>query len=87
MCDLSLSIGANARVVVAPFTRRHFYGVFVRRSVLGHSAWLLASLVGTLLLWGICSAVGVGSQCVMRLASLVGTYGVFVPRSVLGHSA
>ena len=39
-------MGVNARVVVAPFARST-YGVFVWRSVLGNSAWLFASLVGT----------------------------------------
>ena len=83
MCDLNLWIGVNATVVVAPFPRGP-YGVFVRRSVLGHSAWLLASLVGT---YGVFVPRSVlGSQCVVaRFAGrhLLG----FVPRSVLGHSA
>ena len=58
VCDLNLWIGVNARVVVAPFARRHLWcicaaasvgsqcvvtrfarrhGVYVPRSVLGHS--------------------------------------------------
>ena len=56
----------------------------MRRSVLGHSAWLLASLVGT---YGVFVAQSVLGHSAWWLASLVGTYGVFVPRSVLGHSA
>ena len=46
VCDSNSWIGLNPRVVVTPFAPRHLC-VFVRRLVLGHSAWLLASLVGT----------------------------------------
>ena len=47
VCGLNLWIRVNAREVVASFARRHLYALFGLRSVLGHSAWLLASLVGT----------------------------------------
>ena len=84
MCDLNLWIGVNAKVVEAPFARRHLWCTYAAVSVGAHC-------VGTRFarrhLWGICAVVSVGSQCVVRVASLVDTYGVFVPRSVLGHSA
>ena len=52
---ISAAVSVGSRCVVARFARRHLwgicaavtYGVFLRRLVLGHSAWLLASLVGT----------------------------------------
>ena len=61
------AVSVGSRCVVARFARRHLwgicaavtYGVFLRRLVLGHSAWLLASLVGT---YGVCAAVTYGDR-------------------------
>ena len=52
---ISAAVSVGSQCVVARFTRRHLwgicaavtYGVCLRRSVLGHVAWLLASLVDT----------------------------------------
>ena len=68
---------------MAPFARRHLWYIYAR-SVLGHSAWLLASLVDT---YGVFVPRSVLGHSAWLLAPLVGTNEVFVPRSVLGHSA
>ena len=83
MCDLNLWIGVNARVIVAPFARRHLWCICAAVSV---GSQCVVTHFARRHLWSICAAVSVGSQCVVLLA-LVGTYGVFVPQSVLDHSA
>ena len=62
VCDLDPWIGVNARVVVAPFARRHLWGICAVVSV--GSQYVVARFARTHL-WSICAAVSVGSQCVV----------------------
>ena len=43
---IGAAVSVGSQCVVARFARRHLWGICAG-SVLGHSAWLLASLVGT----------------------------------------
>ena len=78
VCDLNLWIRVNARVVVAPFARRHLWDICAAASV---RSQCVVTRFARRHLWGICAAVlSVGSQCVVRLASLVAA------SYIIGHS-
>ena len=62
VCDLNLSIGINARVVVARFARRHLWGIWAAVSV---GSQCVVARFARRHVWDICATVSVGSQCVV----------------------